>query len=169
MKMFITRLLVLLVLVTVGVKVKAQKEGNVTTIILVRHAEKETTTGNDPALTIAGKTRAQKLATMFPNARPDEMYSTPYIRTRETLTPWSKASGVAIADYNPADQPEFADELKKKKGKTIVIAGHSNTIPALVNLLLDADKYKTLDDSVYNKIFVITIKKGKAKSKVIEY
>ena len=169
MKIYLTRFLVLLLLAVGGLKVQAQKTETIT-IILVRHAEKDTTTaGDDPELAAAGKVRAQKLAGMFPNAKPDEMFSTPYIRTRETLMPWAKQAGVEIKDYNATNLPEFADRLKQQKGKTIVVAGHSNTTPALANLLLDSDKYKTLPDAVYNKIFVITLLKGKVKGKVIEY
>jgi hypothetical protein len=56
------------------------------------------------------------------------------------------------------------------KGKTIVVAGHSNTTPALVNLLLGAEKYKALDDTVYSKIWILTIKEdGRVDDKIIEY
>lgn len=147
----------------------AQKADQTTTIILVRHGEKDPNGGDDPGLTPAGKMRALKLAGMFPNAQPDEMYSTPLVRTRETLAPWAEKVGLEIKTYRTADLPDFADQLKAMIGKTVVVAGHSNTTPALANLLLNTDRYKDWEDGVYNKLFVITIVKGKAKGKVIEY
>ncbi len=139
-----------------------------TTIILIRHAEKDTG-DNNPGLTEAGKLRAKKLMTLFPNATPDEMYATPYKRTFQTLQPWAGSLSITIKPYSPVNLPEFADQLLKEKGKTIVVAGHSNTTPALANLLIGSESYKTLDENEYNKVFVITVVKGKGKAKIIEY
>jgi 2,3-bisphosphoglycerate-dependent phosphoglycerate mutase len=59
--------------------------------------------------------------------------------------------------------------LLKQAGKTIVVAGHSNTIPGLVNLLLHDNKFKNLDDNEYDKIFVVTVENDKASVKVLTY
>lgn len=161
------RLLFLATILLSSVLVEGQK--NVpTTIILIRHAEKDTG-DNNPGLTEAGKLRAKKLITLFPNAQPTEMYATPYKRTFQTLQPWAGVLGLTIKPYSPESLADFANQLLKKKGKTIVVAGHSNTTPALANLLVGSDSYKTLDDNEYNKVFVITVVKGKGKGKVIEY
>ena len=162
------RIFLILVMVVSGLYSFAQKN-EITTIILTRHAEKNVNEGDDPSLSIAGRIRANKLATLFPNAKPSEMYATPYKRTNETLEPWAKANGLTIKKYDASKLAEFADQLKEMKGKTVVVAGHSNTTPALANLLINEDKYKQQPDDEYNKIFVITITKGKAKAKVIEY
>ncbi len=162
-------LFILFALIIVAVSCHAQKESNTTTIILLRHAEKDTADGVDPGLTEMGKFRAQRLVKLFPNAIPDEMYATPYVRTRETLASWAKATGLTIKDFKPGQLDELAELLKIQKGKTIVVAGHSNTTPALANLLLNTDRYTAWEDNVYNKLFVITITKGKAKGTVIEY
>jgi hypothetical protein len=60
------------------------------------------------------------------------------------------------------------------KLKRIVVVGHSNTTPALANLLIRQEKYKVLDESEYDKIWIIKIKKNstkpnKIKDKVIKY
>lgn len=159
----------IIIMLTGACSIQAQKPGT-TTIILVRHAEKEIIVGNnDPGLTSVGKLRATRLSTLFPNANPDEMYSTDFKRTRETLAPWAKTKNLEINIYDAAHQTELANQLKQQKGKTIVVAGHSNTIPALANLLTGSDKYTSWEDAVYNKLIVVTIYKGKAKAKVIEY
>lgn len=150
-----------------GASVNGQKNAPAT-IILKRHAEKDTVDTN-PGLTGAGKLRAKKLMTLFPNAQPDEMYATPYKRTFQTLQPWAASLNITIKPYDATKLPDFGNHLLSEKGKTIVVAGHSNTTPALANLLVGADNYKTLDDNEYNKVFAITVVKGKAKGKVIEY
>lgn len=165
---FVNGFYLIVIIILSGLYSFGQKN-EITTIILTRHAEKNLNEGNDPSLSIAGRIRANKLATLFVNAKPGEMYATPYKRTIETLEPWAKATGLTIKSYNASELAEFAEQLKVMVGKTVVVAGHSNTTPALANLLLNEDKYKQQPDDEYNKIFVITIIKGKAKAKVIEY
>lgn len=139
-----------------------------TTVILIRHAEKENNS-TDPALSPAGLDRSYKLQKALQGYNPDYFYSTNYKRTQQTITPWVNATNKTITIYNPDSLSALADELKLKKGKTIVVAGHSNTTPQLVNLLLGKEKYASLDDAVYNKIFIITIEGATVIDKVIEY
>lgn len=139
-----------------------------TTIILLRHAEKETT-GSDPSLSPAGLERSYKLQKTLPAYQPDEFYSTDYKRTKQTLTPWANAAGKQIEIYDADQLTTFAEKLKTIQGKTIIVAGHSNTTPQLANLLIGKEKYKQLDDHVYNKIWIITFKDNAVTDKVIEY
>lgn len=139
-----------------------------TTIILVRHAEKEAT-GNDPALSAAGTRRAERLPRVFEKLRPDAFFATPYLRTQQTIAPWAKQTGKTVQSYDPRDQAAFAETLKKQAGKTLVVAGHSNTIPALVNLLLGADQYQPLADTVYSQLWVVEIKNGAATHRKMQY
>jgi 2,3-bisphosphoglycerate-dependent phosphoglycerate mutase len=145
-----------------------------TTVILVRHAEKAAVTGamsaTDPELSEAGVKRAESLVAALKEYKPDLFYSTPYIRTKKTITPLATKYNGNIEVYNASKLDEFAATLKRFYGKTIVVAGHSNTTPALVNQLLGENKYPALDDSVYNKIWIVTIdKEGKVTDKLIEY
>ncbi len=153
------------------VVVKAQT----TTIILLRHAEKDTTQPNatimkaDLPLTKAGEVRAESLLTVLKNYQPDIIYSTNYIRTKATVMPLAKKYTKEIVIYNPSDIMKFAEELRLQKGKTIVVAGHSNTTPALVNALLKQNKYEAFPDSVYNKLFIVTLAGTGITDKVITY
>lgn len=168
MKHILFKILLAIVSITLVNNALAQKTE--TTIILLRHAEKDTIGGNDPILSAAGKARAEKLTTVFKDVKADEMYSTPYIRTKETLKPWAQLAKLEIKSYDPRNLKGFAEELKLVKGKTLVVAGHSNTTPALVNFLLGQEKYKALDDNVYSKIWVLTLKEdGTITEKLIEY
>ncbi len=146
-----------------------------TTIILLRHAEKDTTQPNatmmtaDPPLTKAGKARAESLVTVLKAYKPDIIYSTNYTRTRSTIMPLAKKYGKEIVIYNPTDLIKFAEELRLQKGKMIVVAGHSNTTPALVNALLKQTKYASLPDSVYNKFWIVTLTDTGFTDKVVIY
>src|SRR5438132_12240842 len=60
----------------------------VTTVILVRHAEKVIDpNNNDPDLSLAGQARAQELARMFGDAGVNAIYATQYKRTQQTVKP----------------------------------------------------------------------------------
>ena len=132
------------------------KEKTITKIILVRHAEKEKDGTKNPALSIEGEERAKKLAFMLNDFSIDRLYATPYLRTQKTLGVISDEKKIEITNYDARDV-EFAKNIvKKEQGKTIVIAGHSNTIPALVNQFIGSYKYKELSEEEYGKLWIIT-------------
>lgn len=136
----------------------SQTENEETTrIIIVRHAEKSDNSKN-PALSEAGKIRAEKLNKMLAEFKIDKLYSTPYTRTMQTLQPIAVSRKLEINNYDPGDT-DFAKKLiQAEKGKTIVIAGHSNTCPLLVNSLIDFQKYQDIDETDYGKIWIVTFK-----------
>jgi len=169
MKIPLLKLFILVFFAGAGINAKSVTTKKATTIILVRHAEKATTGGNNPELSAEGKQRAERLRASFPGVEPDGFYSTTYIRTQQTLAPWAKQTSKEIEFYDAAKQREFAELLLKQTGKTIVVAGHSNTIPGLVNLLLKEEKFQNLADNEYDKIFVVTIVNNKPAIKVMTY
>lgn len=124
--------------------------------ILVRHAEKDTISVN-PGLTSEGMDRAFRLANIFSQESVTAMYATPYRRTQETLQPLSKQKNLSILSYQPGDQ-KFLETLFKEhpNGGLFVIAGHSNTIPQLVNQLIEQDLLQNLDEKDYDDIFIVS-------------
>lgn len=150
-------------------------QAQTTTIILLRHAEKDTSTAGsammqaNPALSKEGEARAARLPEVLKAYTPDLFYSTDYTRTKATITPLAKKFHKEITIYDPRKLADLAAELQSIQGKTIVVAGHSNTTPALVNLLIGEKKYPNMDESVYNQYWVVTIKNGKAESEQFSY
>ena len=55
--------------------------------------------------------------------------------------------------------------IAKNKGKNIVIVGHSNTTPELVNRLLGEKKYEEIPDTDNNDLFIVTHHKNKTSAK----
>lgn len=161
-----------LILVTVCVLVSfsfAQDK----TIILVRHAEKDTSESadkNDPDLTAEGRERAQRLIRAVGRYKPGAFYSTNFKRTRDTVTPWAQKRGKTVEIYDHRKPQELLDKIMASKTKRFVIAGHSNSTPGVVNLLVKKDLFKNLDESVYTVIWVVKIRDGKVKKvEVLEY
>jgi 2,3-bisphosphoglycerate-dependent phosphoglycerate mutase len=149
----------LLILVSSLSFAQKNRSGNeITKIILVRHAEKLNDGSKNPSLSEIGKIRAEKLKDMFADVKIDKLFSTPYLRTKETLEPLSINRNLPIIEYNPGDKSFAENLLIYEKGKTIVVVGHSNTCPELVNNLLKMEKFKALTETEYNKIWMLTFK-----------
>lgn len=142
---------------------QAESEG-ITTIILVRHAEKIQDDSSDPLLTHKGKVRSEELAYMLKHVNLDAVYSTPYIRTKQTVLPTAKEHGLEIKLYAAKKEKDFLKKiLKIHPKKTILIVGHSNTIHVMANVLLGEYRFEELDESIYDNLFIIAVSaKGEA-------
>ncbi len=136
-----------------------------TTMILVRHAEKATTPKtDDPELSPLGGQRAEKLAQLLNQTPLVAAYSTPYKRTMNTALPTAKTHNLSVQEYAAKPSAPFLDTLLQKHvGGTVLVVGHSNTIPQLVNMLVGKEAYKQFDDADYDNVFIVTLtKRGSA-------
>jgi broad specificity phosphatase PhoE len=153
----------------------AQSTVKGTYLILLRHAEKDTTTLGftmmqaDPPLSEKGIQRSSKLLETLKEYNIDSIFSTNFNRTRNTILPLASKLGINVRLYEPKNQTILAEELKKMIGKTVLVVGHSNTIPALVNLLIGSNKYANLSDNEYDKIWILHLEGGKYIEKQIQY
>ena len=138
----------------------AHTDRNITKVIIVRHAEKADDGTKDPPLTAAGKERASKLNQILVDFTIDAVYATPFKRTQETLAVIAESRKLAVKSYQPNDANFAKEVLQENLGKTIVVAGHSNSSPALVNKLIGQEKYMALDESIYTKLWVLTFVNG---------
>lgn len=167
--MKITAILFTFLLLFTFTTANAQKK----TIILIRHAEKDTTPGADkvdPELSPAGVERANRLVKAIKRYKPGAVYSTGFKRTRNTAAPVAKWRKLQVEAYDPRKLDEVANRVLTSKRKRHLVVGHNNTTPALANLFIKEEKYKMLAESEYGKIWIIKLKKGKVKSvEVIEY
>lgn len=140
------------------------------TIILVRHAEKADTTSQDPELSAEGKQRAERLVKVAGKYKPGAFYSTNFKRTRDTISPLASKRKKQVETYDARNPKALVDSIMNSKYKRHIIAGHSNTIPGLANLIAKKDLFKNLDDSEYGVFWVIRIRDGKVKkTEVIPY
>ncbi|MCW5911016.1 MAG: histidine phosphatase family protein [Cyclobacteriaceae bacterium] len=142
-------------------KIQTNSENQVSIIILLRHAEKSEDGTKDPSLSDKGKQRANTFALFFKDASIDAFYATPYKRAIETIAPLAKAKGKEVLTYNPTDRNSFAEMIQAGKGKKIVIAGHSNTVPLMVNALIGKNEFTNMDENDYGKIWFLVFKGDK--------
>ena len=177
MKIIFSLFIALFLFTFAGGKVYAQKEHRNLTIILLRHAEKDASPSADkvnPELSADGKLRAAKLVKIVNKYKPDAIYSSDFIRTRETVAPLALKRGLNVQIYDHRNLKALAELILSGKIKRLVIVGHNTTTPALVNLLIGQEKYKALAETEYDKIFVVKIKRrktkpNKIKEKIITY
>jgi 2,3-bisphosphoglycerate-dependent phosphoglycerate mutase len=138
----------------------AQKK--ITTFVLLRHAEKGNDDPKDPELKPEGMERAIRLTKMLAKTSVDAIYSTAFKRTRNTVAPLAAVKGLEVQTYEAHKTDEIENMLQKYAGGTIVICGHSNTIPRMANVLIGKEAFKDYDDSDYDNFLIISVvEKGK--------
>ncbi|MBK7129939.1 MAG: histidine phosphatase family protein [Crocinitomicaceae bacterium] len=108
------------------------KGENYTTLILVRHAEKNNESDSS-TLTPAGYERAQRISDMLANTDIAAIYATPFIRMILTASPTAVSKNLPVTTYQPHEMSEIDQMASSYKGKTILVIGHSNTIPKIIN------------------------------------
>jgi 2,3-bisphosphoglycerate-dependent phosphoglycerate mutase len=135
-----------------------QQEGGTKTFIFIRHAEKMQEPAADPPLTEQGQQRARIIAALLKEQPVQAIFATPYRRTQETARPLAADKGLQVQTYAPAQGTELLQELKGRAGnETIVVVGHSNTTPDLINSLLGGEEIGPISEADYENLFIVTI------------
>lgn len=125
-----------------------------THFVLVRHAEKANDDPKDPSLSEAGMARAARLADALADTPLAAAYATAYRRTRSTAAPAAARQGIAVTTYD-ASRPaaEFAAALRQAHaGRTVLVVGHSNTVPALAAALCACEVAPMREDEFDRRI-----------------
>lgn len=143
----------------------------VTTVILVRHAEKNLEPNNkDPDLSPEGFARAQEIARIFAETNVSAIYATQYKRTQQTVKPLSDRISVPVTILDASQSDELVQRIQTSlRGQTIFVAGHNNTVPAIA-AALSGETYPAIAESEYDNLFVVTVYRfGKAKVLKLKY
>ena len=153
----------------------------VTTVFLVRHAEKADVPGQNPPLSEAGRQRAEALGRLLQSAGVRGIYTSQFLRTRQTAEPLAKRLGLmpisvslSVKSSNPREvSDESLRELTRRvgahAGEAVLIVGHSNSIPEVIRML-GGDAVTKIDESRFDDLFVVTIyARGRAKVAHLRY
>jgi phosphohistidine phosphatase SixA len=120
-------------------------------VYVMRHLERDV--GADPGLNATGAANAKRLAEWFRHAPPAAIYVTPYRRARETVAPLAAKLGLTPIEYDPRQQDELIEAVRAVNG-SVLIVGHSNTVPAIVHAL-GGPVAEDLPDSDYGRIWIV--------------
>jgi broad specificity phosphatase PhoE len=143
-------------------RLEAQQTPTTTTVVIVRHAEK-VDESTDPALADHGVRRADALAAALADAGVQTIYTTQYRRTRDTAAPLAALLGLqpVVIASSGAGTAEHAAEIattirERDAGRTVLVVGHSNTVPAIIQALGGPD-IGHIDDDAYTNLFIVVI------------
>ncbi len=102
-------------------------------VFVMRHLQAES--GEDPALTEAGRQQAQLLADWFGKSdKPNAIFVTRFRRSQETAAPLAARLRIRPILYDPSNNDALTEAVKAKGGNALVV-GHSNTVPDIVERL----------------------------------
>ncbi len=128
-----------------------------TTIIWVRHAEKDTIdSGSDPILTPEGRERAKNLASVLDSIPISTIFSTSYKRNLQTVMPLAADKGVDIQIYERDSWSSLLDTLPSSfAGQSLLICGHGDQIFEMIQYLGVQTDRNQLDKNEYDKLFIL--------------
>lgn len=129
-----------------------------TTFILVRHAEKGTDDARDPSLSDTGRARADRLARLLSDAPLTAVYATVYRRTQQTAQAVADGHGIGVTTYDAkmADTA-FASQLRAAHARgTVLVVGHSNSVPGITAALSGA-AVEAMQDDQFDRIYRVSI------------
>lgn len=147
----------------------AQK-GGMTTVYVVRHAEKLDPSDPESLLSPAGEARAQELARTLADAGVQKIYATTKARTQQTVAPLAAERDIEIIALLPDATEDLIGFIRTDdRGKVVLVAGHSNTVPAIVKGL-SGQTVDGLSEEQFDRLFKVEIPaEGEPKVTVLRY
>jgi broad specificity phosphatase PhoE len=138
-----------------------------TTIIFVRHAEAGGAMGDpqDPGLTPAGRARAETLAKALSTSGISAVYTSQYNRTRETGKIVADACHAAVTSVpvganRDADAAALIAQIEREHpGQTVLVVGHSNTVPLMVQRA-SGITVDPIADTEFDHLYIVSIHDG---------
>jgi len=154
-------------LAATGAAAQTHQHARETTVILVRHAEKAAPAAGammsaDPPLSPAGEQRARDLAERLRSRHVDAILTTQFQRTKMTARPLAEALHLTPEETPAggdaaAHAAAVADLIRTRyAGKTVLVVGHSNTVPKII-AALGGPAFTDICDAAYSNIFTLVI------------
>lgn len=138
-----------------------------TTVFIVRHAEKALAPADDPVLSDVGQERASDLAALLADAGVDAILVSELRRTLLTAQPLARQAGITpvvvpVRSGAEGQVQAIADAIRTTyAGKTVLVVGHSNTVPMIARAL-GVTRELTIPDAEYDNLVVVRLRDGRA-------
>ena len=153
----------LLCLLSILILANGCKVANTTRIFIVRHADRTDPPTDD--LLPLGVARANELKRMLFNAGADSIFSTDFVRTKKTVQPLANAKNLPVIIYS-TNENLLNRILKNSKGKTVLVAGHSNTVPEFITKCGCVPPFADIPSTQFDNLFLIILQKEKINNSV---
>jgi phosphohistidine phosphatase SixA len=135
--------------------------GPVTTVVIVRHAEKADDRDPDSPLSEAGHARARALVPQLAAFAPQALVVSQRRRTAETLAPLAAHLKLTPLVRDNGKVPELAAELLRDfRGKTVVVGWHHGPHEPLARALGVKGDLPVWTATTYDRIWVIRVEAG---------
>jgi hypothetical protein len=83
------------------------------------------------------------------------------------VVPLAVSKGLALSKYDASQLDEVDRIFEQWRGGTVVLCGHSNTVPATINYLIgDPEKYSTFEDNEYGNLVIVILSEKRGRAKV---
>jgi phosphohistidine phosphatase SixA len=122
------------------------------TIYVMRHLERDS--GRDPDLNATGRTNAQRLATWFKRDPPRAIFVTQFRRAQQTAAPLAARTKLTPVVYD-ANAPEQMLAAVKSAKTPVLIIGHTNTLPRILEALGGPKASGDLAEADYGRIWIL--------------
>ena len=132
-----------------------------TTVFVVRHAEKAVDGTRNPPLSVEGVAHAERLAALLGSgregARLAAIYATEFRRTRQTAEAVAARAGLRVKVLPAANVAAVAEDVKAHhRGSAVLVVGHSNTVPALIQAL-GGKAVPPIGEAEYGRLYVVSV------------
>jgi broad specificity phosphatase PhoE len=134
-----------------------------TTVVVIRHAEKQVGAIPDAPLSPPGEVRAARLAQMFGDSaefgRVQRVYVTDTRRTQQTAAGVAQRLGLTpvIVEARSSSADLARRVLRENRGGRALVVGHSNTVPEIVAALSGHDDVPPMPDDEFDSLYVIAV------------
>ena len=129
--------------------------GEETVVVLVRHADRAPGQKTDE-LAAAGVARSRALAQALQKAGVSAVIVSDTNRTAQTAAPVAAASGITPIVLGAKDFAAIAEAVWAHPGETVLVVGHSNTVPAII-AGLGGPQLPDLGDNEFDDLFSLTV------------
>ena len=129
-----------------------------TTVVMLRHAERQSLFDGDSPLAEAGLCRAQALVPLLTALRPAALYTSDLKRTRQTLAPVAARLGMApLVRAKGGSEALAAEILRDHRGQTVVVCWHHDLMKKLARGLgvKGPVPYWSLD--TYDRLWIVRV------------
>jgi len=145
-----------------------ENNSEVTTVICIRHAERDNSTTADPHLNADGINRAKSLIHVLGSSEIKAIYTSNFARSKETASFLATHLGISSVPIDEAAAIKV-HVLEHHRGKTVLVVGHTNTIPELISLFGSASIF-IIGENKFDNLFILNnFSQGVTKTTLLKY
>ncbi|MBX2991524.1 MAG: histidine phosphatase family protein [Bacteroidetes bacterium] len=139
----------------------------VTTIVLVRHAERLNNTDTTP-LSPAGFQRAGALRHALDSAGIRTIFVTDKLRTQQTAESLRVAHSLPEVQLPASETQRLVDSLRSRSGQKLLVVGHSDTVPQIIEAF-GFSPPPAIGGTEFDKMFILTLRKNANRLLQLQY